>query len=87
MNSSFITLRPDILVDTDPKFYLNLWAVYFQVALNNKFNLSLFERLNSHFRFSHHNPVIMLDTQYRMDPEICYFPSNYIYDGKLKTDR
>jgi senataxin len=27
-----------------------------------------------------------LDTQYRMHPEICRFPSHYVYDGKLKTD-
>ncbi|XP_061460179.1 probable helicase senataxin [Rhineura floridana] len=32
-------------------------------------------------------PIQRLRTQYRMHPEICLFPSNYIYDHALKTDR
>lgn len=30
-------------------------------------------------------PVMMLDTQYRMAPSICEWPSKYFYGGKLKT--
>ncbi|XP_054853384.1 probable helicase senataxin isoform X2 [Eublepharis macularius] len=32
-------------------------------------------------------PVLQLTTQYRMHPDICLFPSNYIYGRSLKTDR
>ncbi|XP_072344694.1 probable helicase senataxin isoform X2 [Scyliorhinus torazame] len=32
------------------------------------------------------NPVMMLLTQYRMHPDICLFPSKYIYGSLLKTD-
>ncbi|XP_044295857.1 probable helicase senataxin [Varanus komodoensis] len=32
-------------------------------------------------------PVLQLTIQYRMHPEICLFPSKYIYDHALKTDR
>ncbi|XP_060107571.1 probable helicase senataxin [Heteronotia binoei] len=32
-------------------------------------------------------PVLQLTTQYRMHPDICLFPSNYIYGRTLKTDR
>nr|XP_028571760.1 probable helicase senataxin isoform X2 [Podarcis muralis] len=31
-------------------------------------------------------PVLRLTTQYRMHPEICLFPSNYVYNRALKTD-
>uniref|UniRef100_A0A670KJR7 Senataxin n=1 Tax=Podarcis muralis TaxID=64176 RepID=A0A670KJR7_PODMU len=31
-------------------------------------------------------PVLRLTTQYRMHPEICLFPSNYVYNCALKTD-
>ncbi|GJQ11414.1 hypothetical protein GpartN1_g3205.t1 [Galdieria partita] len=31
-------------------------------------------------------PVIMLDTQYRMHPEISSFPNQYFYQGLLKND-
>lgn len=41
---------------------------------------SLFERLE---RADHEK--VMLGIQYRMHPEICLFPSNYFYDGKLIT--
>ncbi|CAM4646874.1 unnamed protein product [Lepidochelys olivacea] len=32
-------------------------------------------------------PVLQLTVQYRMHPDICLFPSNYIYGRTLKTDR
>ncbi|XP_077163124.1 putative helicase senataxin isoform X2 [Paroedura picta] len=32
-------------------------------------------------------PVLQLTMQYRMHPDICLFPSNYIYGRTLKTDR
>jgi len=33
------------------------------------------------------NPVKMLNVQYRMLPEICYFPSKHFYHGKLQSHR
>ncbi|NXG74849.1 SETX helicase, partial [Baryphthengus martii] len=32
-------------------------------------------------------PVVQLTVQYRMHPDICFFPSNYVYGRTLKTDR
>lgn len=32
-------------------------------------------------------PVLQLTIQYRMHPDICLFPSNYIYNRSLKTNR
>ncbi|XP_016052081.1 PREDICTED: probable helicase senataxin [Miniopterus natalensis] len=32
-------------------------------------------------------PVLQLTVQYRMHPDICLFPSNYIYNRSLKTNR
>ena len=49
---------------------------------------SLFERLFSFLSSpNYESPVQMLDTQYRMHPEIVRFPSQLMYDGVLKTDR
>uniref|UniRef100_A0A3B3B4C7 C3H1-type domain-containing protein n=1 Tax=Oryzias melastigma TaxID=30732 RepID=A0A3B3B4C7_ORYME len=44
---------------------------------------SLFE---SYFNQIHQNKAVMLDTQYRMHEEICKFPSEKFYEGKLKTE-
>ncbi|XP_039085637.1 probable helicase senataxin isoform X3 [Hyaena hyaena] len=32
-------------------------------------------------------PVLQLTVQYRMHPDICLFPSNYVYNKSLKTNR
>ena len=45
---------------------------------------SLFERLYNNFKLEDDNPVMLLDTQYRMHPDISYFPNHHVYDGKLK---
>ena len=44
----------------------------------NHFERSIFERFESA-----NYPVHMLRTQYRMNPEICKFPSKHFYQGKL----
>lgn len=51
------------------------------------FGRSLFERFHEHFRKLNHsstpNPFIMLQHQYRMNPEISLYPSKMFYQGKL----
>lgn len=42
---------------------------------------SFFQRLLENVRIN----SIMLDTQYRMHPALIQFPSNYFYDGLLKS--
>ncbi|XP_069544395.1 3'-5' exoribonuclease HELZ2, partial [Brachyistius frenatus] len=42
---------------------------------------SLFER----YYTMHESRAVMLETQYRMHEDICEFPSNEFYDGKLET--
>ncbi|XP_045739366.1 probable helicase senataxin isoform X2 [Mirounga angustirostris] len=32
-------------------------------------------------------PILQLTVQYRMHPDICLFPSNYVYNRSLKTNR
>ncbi|KAK3585725.1 hypothetical protein CHS0354_020293 [Potamilus streckersoni] len=61
-------------------------TVVSQVAAENKFGQSLFERFYNHFKYTPNNPVMMLNTQYRMDLEICSFPNSYIYERKIQTD-
>jgi senataxin len=53
-----------------------------------RFNLSqsLYFRLYSIFGKLSSNPVTMLDTQYRMHPDICRFPSRNFYENRLNTD-
>lgn len=56
-------------------------------ALN--FDISLFERLwtgsTSQTSGSDSIRKVMLDTQYRMHPALCAFPSRQFYEGKLQT--
>lgn len=55
-------------------------TVLSNVASKYLFQCSMFERLQ---RAGH--PVIMLNQQYRMHPDICRFPALHFYDGKLKN--
>jgi senataxin len=48
---------------------------------------SMFERIYQKFRFCEDNPIKMLYEQYRMNPEICLFPSKNFYNGKLFTNK
>lgn len=64
-------------------------TVLSQQAADYNYGLSLFERLCNYFKDREEvisNPVIMLNCQYRMHPEICKFASRYIYENKLLTD-
>ncbi|NXT01400.1 SETX helicase, partial [Jacana jacana] len=57
------------------------------------YDQSLMARLHRHFQEQVQRsvlrslPVVQLTVQYRMHPDICLFPSNYVYDRTLKTDR
>uniref|UniRef100_A0A8C3PPI7 Senataxin n=1 Tax=Calidris pygmaea TaxID=425635 RepID=A0A8C3PPI7_9CHAR len=57
------------------------------------YDQSLMARLHRHLREQVERsvlrslPVVQLTVQYRMHPDICLFPSNYVYDRTLKTDR
>uniref|UniRef100_A0A8C3KZW7 Senataxin n=1 Tax=Chrysolophus pictus TaxID=9089 RepID=A0A8C3KZW7_CHRPC len=54
---------------------------------------SLMARLQRHLEEQVHNnlirrlPVVQLTVQYRMHPDICLFPSSYVYGRTLKTDK
>ncbi|XP_071941243.1 uncharacterized protein [Antedon mediterranea] len=53
------------------------------------FHRSLFERIYMYYRSqgTEANHVYMLNTQYRMHPEICRFPSQHFYNNRLETHR
>nr|XP_031832015.1 probable helicase senataxin isoform X1 [Nomia melanderi] len=46
---------------------------------------SIFSRVQNAFEFTPNNPIIMLDTQYRMPRDISSWPNKFFYAGKLKT--
>ncbi|XP_058015439.1 probable helicase senataxin [Ahaetulla prasina] len=62
-------------------------------AQDYRFEQSMIGRLYKHLKeqdqgnMSGKCPVLQLTVQYRMHPEICLFPSKYIYEGVLTTDR
>ncbi len=66
-------------------------TVLSQIAQANGFGVSLFER--TYRRFGHgtgivskdSSPIQILSEQFRMHPEICAFPSQNFYDGRLVT--
>ncbi|NXP61827.1 SETX helicase, partial [Chloropsis cyanopogon] len=57
------------------------------------YDQSLMARLQRHLEEQvqrnvlHSLPVVQLTVQYRMHPDICLFPSNYVYGKTLKTAR
>ncbi|NXQ36192.1 SETX helicase, partial [Alaudala cheleensis] len=57
------------------------------------YDQSLMARLQRHLEeqvqrnMLHSLPVVQLTVQYRMHPDICLFPSNYVYGRTLKTAR
>ncbi|XP_060540569.1 probable helicase senataxin isoform X1 [Pantherophis guttatus] len=61
-------------------------------AQDYKFDQSMIGRLCNHLKeqdqenLSGKFPVLQLTVQYRMHPDICFFPSKYIYEGILTTD-
>ncbi|XP_063172397.1 probable helicase senataxin [Candoia aspera] len=61
-------------------------------AQDYKYDQSLLSRLCKHLKEQGQEnsvgkcPVLQLTIQYRMHPEICLFPSKYIYEGLLTTD-
>lgn len=76
----------------DSARFLNLcghFFIFLKVAKDNGLGISLFKRLKKWFeqnQYAQKNKSIsILDTQYRMHNEICLFPSQYFYGGKIKT--
>ncbi|KAL0965166.1 hypothetical protein UPYG_G00277630 [Umbra pygmaea] len=66
-------------------------TVISQKAMEFNYGQSLIARLMTNIRNScwenkTPSPVIFLTLQYRMHPDICEFPSKYIYNKDLKTD-
>ncbi|XP_011693066.1 PREDICTED: probable helicase senataxin isoform X2 [Wasmannia auropunctata] len=56
-----------------------------QRAKRKGLDQSLFSRVQNTFASQSNNPIIMLDTQYRMEDAISYWPNKYFYGGKLKN--
>lgn len=73
-----------VLVGDPAVISLNLKSKY---AMKCGLGQSLFQRMLRNFS-SHRsdtNPVHSLQTQYRMVPAICHFPSQHFYRGRLIT--
>jgi superfamily I DNA and/or RNA helicase len=64
--------------------HVQLRATVQRSAVLTSFDMSLFERL---YTAPDRKGVakVMLDTQYRMHPDLCAFSSNTFYEGKLQT--
>ncbi|XP_051536202.1 probable helicase senataxin isoform X2 [Myxocyprinus asiaticus] len=64
-------------------------TVVSQKAKEFGYGQSLMARLckNLHPSIPQHSPILSLSVQYRMHPDICEFPSKYIYSNALKNDR
>ncbi|NXA34857.1 SETX helicase, partial [Eudromia elegans] len=64
-----------------------------QKAQDYGYDQSLMARLHRHLEIQVQQnickslPVVQLTVQYRMHPDICLFPSSYIYGRSLKTDK
>ncbi|NXA49802.1 SETX helicase, partial [Nothocercus julius] len=64
-----------------------------QKAQDYGYDQSLMARLHRHLErqvqqnICNSLPVVQLTVQYRMHPDICLFPSSYIYGRSLKTDK
>jgi len=59
-----------------------------QVSKERRFDQSLFNRFFSYLPFnpdSNRASVLMLNTQYRMHPDICHWPSKFFYANLLLT--
>ncbi|XP_017768937.1 PREDICTED: helicase sen1-like [Nicrophorus vespilloides] len=50
------------------------------------YHVSLFSRIKHNISKHSLNPILTLKTQYRMNPEICRFPSKVFYDNALRND-
>lgn len=72
---------------------LNPVSSLWQKAQDYGYDQSLMARLHKHLEEQVQQnvigklPVVQLTVQYRMHPDICLFPSNYVYGKTLKTDR
>ncbi|NXT23926.1 SETX helicase, partial [Syrrhaptes paradoxus] len=72
---------------------VNLIFCLWQKAQEYGYDQSLMARLHRHLEEQvrknvlHSLPVVQLTVQYRMHPDICLFPSNYVYGRTLRTDR
>lgn len=68
--------------------HVQLRATIRKHAIALDFDVSLMERLWNEAESNGNNSSVarvMLDTQYRMHPDICTFPSNEFYQGRLLT--
>lgn len=78
-----------------PAHFLEMAALFcpWQKAQEYGYDQSLMARFyklleeNIEHSVSGRLPVVQLSVQYRMHPDICLFPSTYIYNKNLKTNR